>query len=195
MSIDSAHVRSGDAENGMLHSNSGTVLCLLHDLLNRRDGFIEIDNDAFARAFRFAEAVTAIAQAILCDFGNQNTGLGAAYVNGGQKISLRHRHGYGVPCPFAMAGLGFCKTTKVLALLDAPAAGAFGALALTTLWAAGLTTICFAGVHFLRQCDFGAGLSAAFTAGLLTSFSAAGSPSTASRTTNAAGFTPADIAA
>src|SRR5271165_4430041 len=91
-----------------------------------------------------------------------------------------------------MAGLGFCETTEVL-VLDAAAAGDLVALALPTVCGAGLAA-CFAGVHFLCQCDFGAGLAVALITGWLTCFGA-GNGFTGSRTTSAAGFTPADIAA
>jgi hypothetical protein len=93
-----------------------------------------------------------------------------------------------------MAGLGFCETADGLVVLDAAAAGDLGALALATVCGEGLAAACLAGVHFLCPCDFGAGLLAALVAGLLASFGA-GKDFIGSRTTSAAGFTPADIAA
>src|SRR5437879_3897687 len=107
MRIDSPHVRASNSQNCVLNGNAGTVFRLLDGFLNGSDSLLQIDNDALARTSRSRQAVTAIAQPVLCDFSDQHAGLCAAYINRGQEIFVRLRHRYGFPCPFAMAGLGF----------------------------------------------------------------------------------------
>ena len=106
VAVDAAGVGPGHAQQGVLDGRSGHVFGLLHRLLNRGYGFVQIDDDALARAARFRYAVTAIAQTVVGNFRHQRAGLGAAYVDCGQKVLVLVRHSYCVS-PLAIAGLGF----------------------------------------------------------------------------------------
>ena len=106
VAVDAAGVGPGHAQQGMLDRRSGHVFGLLHRLLNRADGFVQIHDDALARAARFGHAVAAIAQTVVGNFRHQRAGLGAAYVDCGQKMLVLVRHSYCVS-PLAIAGLGF----------------------------------------------------------------------------------------
>src|SRR6185503_7652309 len=90
--VDAAHVRARDPQRGMLNRNSGSVLGPLDRLLNRCHCFIEIDNDALARAARLGHAVTAIAQSVFSHLHHENAGFRAAYVDRGQEMFGRPRH-------------------------------------------------------------------------------------------------------
>src|SRR5258708_17755926 len=169
-------MRTGHTQDCMPNWNTRGVLCLLDRLLDGSDRFVEINDDALTRAARIGQPVTAVAQTVLRNLGNQNACLGAAHVNGGQEIFLRFRPGYWVPCPFMTAGLGFCGVTGDLEVLGLTACGAGFAARLV-------------GAHRLRQRVFWTGLLAAGLA------AAAGGTLTGSRFTSAAGLTPADIAA
>ena len=72
----------------MLDGNAGHVFRVFHRFLNAADGFVEFGDHALAQAARFADAVAAIAQSVVAQFGHQNGSLGAAYVNGGNEIGL-----------------------------------------------------------------------------------------------------------
>ena len=67
---------------GMPATSSAT----LDRFLNAANGLVEFGDDAFAQTARLADAVSAIAQAVLAQLGDKNAGLGAAYVDGGNKI-------------------------------------------------------------------------------------------------------------
>src|SRR5579864_1497448 len=92
MSIDPAHVRTCNSEDCVLDREAGSVFGLLHGLLNGRDRFLEVDDNALTRASRIGEAVTAVAQAIVGDLNDKHAGLGASYIDGGQKMLVRLRH-------------------------------------------------------------------------------------------------------
>ena len=94
MAVHAAHVRSSHAHHRVLDGRAGDVLRLLHRLLDRAHRFIQIDDDAFARAARFGHAVPAIAQAVVGDFRHQRASLGAAYINRGQKMLVLIPHAY-----------------------------------------------------------------------------------------------------
>src|SRR5262249_16848842 len=83
VTVDAAHVRSPDADDGMLDRRAGNILGRFDGFLNRRDGLVEFDDPALARAPRLGDTMSAIAQAVVGDFGHQRAGLGAAYVNCG----------------------------------------------------------------------------------------------------------------
>src|SRR5438045_448105 len=97
-------MRTGNAQSGVLDWDIRNVFRTLDRLLDGSDGFVEINNDAFARAARFRQSVPAVAQSVLGDFGDEDACLSAADVNRGQKMFGRLRHQC---CPLAMAGLGF----------------------------------------------------------------------------------------
>src|ERR1017187_4679583 len=92
VAVHSADVRARNAHQRMLDRNAGHVFRMLHRFLNAADGLVELGNHALAQASRFADAVTAITQSVLAQFGHQDGGLGAAYVNGGDEIGLVARH-------------------------------------------------------------------------------------------------------
>ena len=92
MTVHAANVGPGNADNGVLDGNAGNVFGLLNRFLNAADGLVEFGDDALAQAARLADAVSAIAQAVVAQFGDQHAGLGAAYVNGGNEIGLVDRH-------------------------------------------------------------------------------------------------------
>ena len=94
MTVDAAHVRSADADDGVLDRRSGNVFGGFDRLLNRGDGLVEFDDDALARAARFGDAVAAIAQAGVGELRHQRARLGAAYIDRGKKTSLLVRHPY-----------------------------------------------------------------------------------------------------
>src|SRR5580765_5183090 len=106
MTVDAASVGTGHSQQGMFYRGPGRVFGLLHCLLDRGTGFIQIDDDALARAARFGHTVTAIAQTVVGNFRDQRAGLGAAYVDRGQKVLVLVRHSY-CGSPLAIAGLGF----------------------------------------------------------------------------------------
>src|SRR5882672_5422693 len=107
MAVDTPGMRSGHAQQGMLDRRSGSILRLFHRLLNRTHGFVQIYDDAFARTPRFSHAVPAVTQSVFGNFRHQRAGLGAAYVNRGQKVFVLVRHSYCGASPLAIAGLGF----------------------------------------------------------------------------------------
>ena len=106
VAVDAANMGAGHAQQRVLDGRSRDVFGLLHRLLNRAHGFVQIDDDALARAARFGDAVTAIAQSVVGNLRHQRAGLGAAYVDCGQKMLVLVRHSYCVS-PLAIAGLGF----------------------------------------------------------------------------------------
>ena len=81
MAIDAAHVRSSDADDGMLNRRAGNVLRGLDRFLNRRHGLVELNDHALARTARFGHAVSAIAQTVVGDLRHERASLGAAHVN------------------------------------------------------------------------------------------------------------------
>jgi hypothetical protein len=60
--------------------------------LNAAHGLVEFGNHALAQASRFADAVPAVTQSVLAQFGHQDGSLGAPYVNGGNEIGPMARH-------------------------------------------------------------------------------------------------------
>ena len=58
MAIDSAHVCSADADDGMLNRCTRLVLGRFHRLLNGRDRFVQFDDYALARPARFTAVIT-----------------------------------------------------------------------------------------------------------------------------------------
>jgi hypothetical protein len=92
VSIDPTDMRAGDAERGVLNRNSGGIFGSLDRLRDRCDRLVEIDNDAFARAARISQTVTAIAQTVVGDLDNEDACLRAAYVDGGQEMFGRPGH-------------------------------------------------------------------------------------------------------
>jgi hypothetical protein len=90
----------------VLDRGSSDVFGLLYRLLNRTHGFVQVHNNALARAARFRHAVTAIAQTVVGDFRDQRAGLGTAYVDCGQNVLVLVGHSY-CGSPLAIAGLGF----------------------------------------------------------------------------------------
>ncbi len=81
MAVDAAHVRSADADDGVLDGSAGDIFGGLDRFLNRCDGFVEFYDDALARAAGFGDAVSAIAQAGVGELRHQRARLGAAYIN------------------------------------------------------------------------------------------------------------------
>src|SRR5712692_2939412 len=59
--IDSAHMGTGHAQGCVLNGNAGAVFRLLDRFLNGSHCFVEINNDAFTRASRVTEPMTAVA--------------------------------------------------------------------------------------------------------------------------------------
>src|ERR1700687_5965669 len=110
MTVDAPAVPPGHAQQSMLDRRSSRVFGLLHRLLNRAHGFVQINNDALARTARFRYAVTAIAQPVVGNLRHQRAGLGTAYVDCGQKVLVLVRHSYW-GSPLAIAGLGFVVLT------------------------------------------------------------------------------------
>ena len=92
VAVHAANVRSCNANDGVLDGNAGDVFGGLNRFLNAASGFIEFGNDAFAQAARFGDAVSAIAQAVVAQLGNQHSRLSAADVNGGNEIGREGRH-------------------------------------------------------------------------------------------------------
>src|SRR6185503_7287525 len=108
VTVEPAGMGPGHAQQSVLNGGSRRVFGLLHRLLNRAHGLVQVHDDALARAARFGHAVTAITQSVVGNFRHQRAGLGAAYVDCGQKVLVRVRHSYCVS-PLAIAGLGFAE--------------------------------------------------------------------------------------
>ena len=94
MAVHAADVRSGDADQSVLHRNSGYIFGSFYRFLNAADRFVELGDDALAQAAGLGDAVATVAQSVLADLGDQHTGLGAADVNRGNEIGRMSRHGY-----------------------------------------------------------------------------------------------------
>ncbi len=88
MAVHSAHVRSADANNRVLYSRTGHILCRFRGFLNRRNRLVQLYDHALARASRLRHAVPAIAQAAVRDLYHQRARLRAAHINRRQNISL-----------------------------------------------------------------------------------------------------------
>ena len=82
VSIEPAHVRSGHSDEGVLDGRARTIFGALDGVLDGRRGFLQIHDDALARAARLGDAVAAIAQAVVTNLGHQSACLGAAYIDG-----------------------------------------------------------------------------------------------------------------
>ena len=92
MAVHAANMRSADADNGMLDGSPGDVFGGFGRLLNRGDGLVEFDDGSLARAARFGDAVSAIAQAGVGEFGHERACLCATHINCSKKISRLVAH-------------------------------------------------------------------------------------------------------
>ena len=81
MAVYAANMRAGDADDSVLDGGLGNVLSFLNGLLDGVDSLVEIGDDAFAHAARIGDAMAAIAQGILVDFGDHDASLGASNIN------------------------------------------------------------------------------------------------------------------
>jgi hypothetical protein len=95
MAVHAAHVRTSDSEKSMFDRGAANVFGLLYRFLNRRYRFFEVDNHAFAGTTRFGNSMSTVAEAGVGDLCHQHASLGAAHVNGRQKIVILIRHAYG----------------------------------------------------------------------------------------------------
>src|SRR6185437_4338303 len=84
--VDPANVWAADAERCAFQREPGRVLCLLHGALNGSGRLVEFGNGAFAHAARIADAVSAIAQARVGSFSDEDAGLGAAYIHNSNDV-------------------------------------------------------------------------------------------------------------
>jgi hypothetical protein len=109
MTIHATDVSARNANQGVLHWNSSDILGPFNRLLDGGDSLIELSNDPFTKAARFAQAVAAVSQFVLAQLGDDNGSFCAAYIDRGNDIGRLTRHGY--LCSFAvslgMAALGF----------------------------------------------------------------------------------------
>ena len=83
------------------------VFSLLDCLLYAAGSLLQIDDDAFARAARFGNAMPAVAQAVRSNLSHEDAGLGATYIDCGQQVCVLVRHAYCWSCLLTIAGLGF----------------------------------------------------------------------------------------
>ena len=95
VTVHAAHVGSRGPDERVLDCGSGGVLGLDDCFLNGRGCLLHVNDEAFARAARFGDAVPAIAQTVVGNFRNQHAGLSTAYIDRRQKIGLLIRHRYG----------------------------------------------------------------------------------------------------
>jgi hypothetical protein len=78
--VQSAHVAAGDTDQRRFHRDAGNAFGFLDRAANRADRRIEIDNGAFAQAFRFGCAKCEKFYLFIRKLRDQNAGLGAANV-------------------------------------------------------------------------------------------------------------------
>jgi len=96
--VQAAHVGSGNSDQRVLDSCSRRIFRAFDRFLNRRNGFLQINNDALTRSPRLSHAVAAITQAVIRDLRHQSTGLGASDIDDVDEIPLLVRHAYGWSC-------------------------------------------------------------------------------------------------
>src|SRR5579872_809293 len=94
MTVHTPHVSAANANDGVLHRGTRDVFGRLDRFLNRSNSLIELDDHALARAARFGEPMSAIAQAGVRHLGHQRACLGAADINCREKTSLLVPHVY-----------------------------------------------------------------------------------------------------
>ena len=82
--IKTSNVRTGNAEDGALDGRSDGIFRLLDGFLDGVNSLFEIYQNALARTAGINDAVAAVAQAVVRNFGHEGTGLGAAYIDGRQ---------------------------------------------------------------------------------------------------------------
>src|ERR1700729_1439360 len=92
VTIHSADMRSRYPHQRVLNRYASDVFRMLYRFLNAADGLVKFRDDAFAQSVRFADAMTAITQSVLAQLRHQDDGLGAPYIDGGNKIRLVARH-------------------------------------------------------------------------------------------------------
>ena len=95
VAVYATHVGSRGSDECVLDCSASGVLGLYDCFLNCAGRLLHVNDEAFARAARFCDAVPAIAQTVVGNFCNQHAGLGTAYINRRQKIGLLVRHRYG----------------------------------------------------------------------------------------------------
>src|SRR5271166_1023262 len=102
VAVDSANVRSGDADDGMLDRRLGNVFGLFDGLLDGVHRLVEIGDHALAHAARVSDSMATIAQRILVYLGDDDACLGASNVNNREQIFVLTSHFY--QCFFAFFG-------------------------------------------------------------------------------------------
>src|SRR5579862_5454638 len=104
MCIDAAYMCARHPNQGSFDRGSARVFGLFDCVLNRGDGFLQIDNDPFAGTTRFGQTMAAISQAVVPNLRDHYAGFRATYIDGRDESPVLITHPY--CCPFSIPGLG-----------------------------------------------------------------------------------------
>src|SRR6478752_891268 len=97
MAVHAFDIRSAYSDDGVLDRRSRNIFRRFDRFLNRGNGFIQLDDHAFARTARVGDSMPPVAQAELGHLCYQRARLGAAYINRRQEASLLVRHSLMIP--------------------------------------------------------------------------------------------------
>src|SRR2546427_7396604 len=103
MTVYATNVSSTHSKQSTLYRDSGHVFRLLDSLLNGAGGFLQIDDNPFARAPRFSDPMSSITQSIRSDLRYKDTRLRATHINCSQQVCVLVRYSYCYSCPLAIA--------------------------------------------------------------------------------------------
>src|SRR5205814_424700 len=93
-----SHQWPPDGEHRFLDGCAGNLLGVFNRAMNRGGGLFQIDDGALARAARFGEAVSAIAQRAISDIADEGQRLGTANIDDADQILAIGSHEFNDVC-------------------------------------------------------------------------------------------------